>query len=1223
MQLTAYFRNVEGIVPTTGHHPEQTENHLTLHSGRAKQKMREILSPIFLCMKLTACILLIVCLQARAVGIAQSITISVKDAKLQTIFKEITKQTGYQFLYNDQVLERTKNVSIQLTNASLTQTLDECFKEQPLSYTIENKTVIIKRKIKGLNNIEAMDIFDPQVSVALIDIEGKVLNNKGEPVEGATVAVKGTNKATSTNNKGEFILKGVDGNATLMISGVNIETYELKVNGQVNLVVRVAVRVLEGKEVIISTGYQKISKERFVGSYAQLDSVAFHRRVGMGIIERLDGTVPGVLFHKKSSFSPIQIRGISTLGIQNTSTEPLVVIDDFPMGEGFNINGINPNDVESLTVLKDAASASIWGSRAGNGVIVVTTKKGRFNQRFRLSVSSNVTVEEKPDLFYYPRVTPSDFIDIEQFLFSKNFYNGNINNTFTYPVISPVVEILARQRAGLITSTDATNQINALRNYDVRDDLNRYVYREAVRQQHYLGFTGGTNILAYQFSAGYNRSLNNIRGSKGDNQYTINTNTIFRPIKNLEIQAGINYSLSDNKSYNFPVPNPLSPYARLADDNGNPLSIPYQYREGYIDTAGAGKLLDWHYRPLDEIRFANINSTQKFVRLNIGIAYQFTNWLKANVSYQYQNNNTNIRNYKGLQTWETRNQINRFTNPNQTNPNLRYPIPVGGILDLTNAQAKNYNIRGVLNFNKNIGSQHQLTALVGGEISDSKGGDASNQRVYGYDDQTGSYRGSIDYFNFYPRIYAAFPGNVDYIPNSNSYGESGINRFVSMMANAAYTYKSRYNLYVSARKDGANIYGVNTNNKWKPLWSAGAGWDISKESFYSVNWMPYLRLRGSYGYTGNSNNTISGKFIINYSTTSDQITHLPYSRPGKAPNPDLKWEEVRIVNLGMDFKLLQDRIFGSFEVFHKKSQDVIADAPLPTSSGVALFTLNFASMKTSGYELQLNSKNTKGVVEWTTNLGWSNAKTTITKINTVLGYKATDFVGFSLNPIPGRIVYGLASYRWAGLDPATGDPQGYYNGQVSKDYNAIFNDSIQNQVFHGSSLPLSSGYITNSVSWKGITLSLNITGRFNYYFREPALMLSYTSIMASNSYGIDYYKRWQKPGDEAITNVPSMPYPVPGNVSQRDQFYQFAEIHVKRADNIRLQDVRLSYQWNNKNNSKIPIQSIQFFFYPNNLNLILWRADESRYDPDFSGGSSDIIAGPVPKTWTGGFAVNF
>lgn len=1178
-------------------------------------------------MQFTAILLLAACLQVYAKGVAQ-VTLSEKKAPLEKVLLSIKKQSGYGLVYDEQMLQRkARPVDINVRDVSVEQALQLVFQNQPLTYEIAgNRLIFIKEK-----EIPQKKISESAPLLSATDVHGRVVNEKGDPVEGVNVLVKGTKMRTQTNVNGEFSLPGVASNATLLFTHVSMESFEYKVqDGSTNdilIKLKAKITALGEIAVTVNTGYQKVSQERFVGSFSQLDSNAFHRRAGMGIIERLDGTVPGVLFNKKgtTSFSPIQIRGISTLGIQQTSTDPLVVVDNFPMGTGFDMNNINPNDVESVTVLKDAAAASIWGSRAGNGVIVVTTKKGKYNQRFRLSVSSNVTIQNKPNLFYYPRVSSSDFINIEQFLFSQGFYDDDINNTYTYPVISPVVEILARQRAGLFSSDIAAKQIDSLRKYDIRNDLNKYVYRQAFQQQHYFAFSGGSNTLAYQFSAGYNHSLNSTQNSKGDNQYTINTNTSFRPINDLEIQAGIGFTLGENRSYNFPDLSYYYPYLRLTDDGGNLLPVPKNYRQGYIDTAGAGVLLNWSYRPLDEIRLADIHTTAKYVSLNFGISYKFTDWLTAALHYQYQNSSANTRNYQNQQTWLSRNLINQFTNPFQTNPDLRYPVPVGGILDVSSGQFKNYNLRGTLNLNKRLGREHLLTVLAGAEISDSKGGYGSNQRLYGYNDQTGSYKTNIDYLNPYPNIYGTYPGTVGYIPSNNGYAESAINRFVSIMANASYTYKSRYNFYASARKDGSNVYGVNTNNKWKPLWSTGASWDISKEDFFKVKWVPFLRLRASHGYTGNANNTISGKFIISYAASPDPNTGFPFARAGRAPNPDLKWEEVKIDNIGLDFQLLKNRISGSLEVFQKRSKDVIADKRTPPTSGVFVFTLNYASMKTNGFELSLNSKNTQGPVVWTTNFALSHAKTIVTNVNTSIGSKARDFVDYNINAVPGRIVYGISSYRWAGLDPATGDPQGYYKGQVSKNYQSIFTDSVQNQVFHGSALPLYSAFIRNNISWKGFTLSVNITGRFDYYFRQPALTLDYSPTMASTSYSADYYNRWQKPGDEAFTNVPSMPYPVPSAVSQRNTFYRFAEIHVKRADNIRLQDISLSYQWNNEKNKRIPFQSIRFFFYPNNLNLILWRASGSRYDPDFSGGSGDgdAVTAPVPKTWTTGMTINF
>lgn len=1186
-----------------------------------------------LVMKLTFLLVTVAFLNVSATALSQSISFSGKNVSLRKAFAEIERQTDYFVTYTPDILANAKPITINVQNIPLNEFLDRILSGQNIKYTIEGRSIFLSPKPATAGSPDQQSFstnrrFDDLLDTARnpVDVKGRVVNEKGEPLEGVTVTVRGTNTVTNTDANGEFVLNSIDNDAVLVFTHVSMNDLQLKISGRKEIMVTLKPKINElGKVEIVSTGYQDLLRERATGSFVKLDSTDFHRRVGMGIVERLDGTVSGVLFNKKggSADFPIQIRGITTLGINNTPRTPLIVIDNFPMGDNFDINNINPNDVESVTVLKDAAAASIWGARAGNGVIVITTKKGKFNQKFQMAASSNFTIEEKPDLFYFPKISTSDFIDVETFLFERGFYDGNINDAFTYPVISPVVEILAKKRSGIISDQEAQAQIDALRGLDVRNDLNRYIYREALRQQHYLAFNGGTDILSYQFSAGYSRNLNNVQNTKADDQFTLNSNSTFKPVRNLQLSAGVNYSSSVKRSVDFDAPNPLSPYSRLADENGNPLAIPYQYRQGYTDTAGGGQLLNWDYSPLDEIKFANENSTTKFIRLNFGINYRIVEWLNLDFRYMYQNSFSDSRSFKSIETWEARNLINRFTNPHQTNPNLRYPVPVGGILDQSSSRSKAYNIRGSLNFNKNWSGVHDISGLIGAEISDSKGGFSNAQRIYGYDNEIGSYRENIDYFNPFPIFFAASPNSSAFIPAGNSYAEGAVNRFVSFMANVSYSFKNRYNLYGSARKDGANVFGVNTNNKWKPLWSVGAGWEISKENFYHSTWLPYLKLRTSYGYSGNVNNTLSGKFIINYNPSPDPYTNLQLSSIGRAPNPDLRWEEVKIVNVGLDFQLLKSRISGSLEVFYKRSKDVISLVPMPSSSGVSLFVLNSASLKSNGFDFNVNSRNLLGKVEWTTNLGLSYVKTIVTDFfRTNGGYRAQDFVQYGLNATEGQMVYALSSYRWGGLDPSTGDPQGLLKGEISKDYNGIFQDSIQNQIFHGSSNPLYYGFLRNNLSWKGFTLSVNITGRFAYYFREPALPLNYTYTYAGTSYSADYYRRWQKPGDEAFTNVPSMIYPVPVQVSQRGSFYQFSEIHVKRADNIRIQDVRLSWEWNNRSGKAIPFRSMQLYCYPNNLNIILWRAADSRFDPDFAGGSGDGAAAPAPRTWTMGVTIN-
>ncbi len=1174
-------------------------------------------------------------LLAQAAQPAKTITLNQRNVRIAEIFDALRKQAGLVPMYDNLVLDAEQRMDAAFTDATVAQVMDAVLKGRNLEWTIKGKNILIKKKVPDGGSGFGSGL------VSQSSIAGRITDTAGRSLQGATVRLGGTEDApgiaTLTDRDGRFILYNVAPGTKVTVSYMGFITQEVPAAVNMAVILQPSTSELQEVPVNINTGYQQISKERFVGSYQQLDSAAFHSRPGMGILDRLDGRVNSIFFDKKfpgggsGRFPSVMIRGLSTLGPTGaserpTSFAPLIVVDNFPMPENFRIENINQNDVESVTMLTDAVAASIWGARSGNGVIVITTKQGKYGQRFQIDFSSNVTIQERPNLYFYDQITPSEFIDIEQYSFYKGAYDGILGNTFSMPAVSPAIEILDRQRSGLLTESQAKSQIDVLRNHDIRQQLNQYLYRNSAQQQHYLSVRGGTHNLAYQLSGGYNRSMNNIQESKPTEQYTLNTNTSFKPYKNLEIVSGINLAFGKDQSTNQP-PLPTYPYARLADEQGNPLAVPNAIRQGYLDTVGGGNLLDWHYRPLDEVRFAEREAISRFIRLNAGINYQFQPWLKAGVQYLFQNTFAHTRTFYSSETYYTRNLINQFTDFNQSssNLNLRYPVPLGGILDVGDNLVKDYNLRATLAVNKDFSDDHQLNGLVAWEISDSKGGYASSVRTYGYDPVIGTSRGNIDYLNTYTNYYAPSPGLQSFIENGSGSLDGDINRFVSLLANAAYSFRNRYSVYASARRDGANLFGVATNSRWKPLWSAGASWEVSQEKFFNFSALPYLKLRGSYGYTGNSNNSLSGVLTFRNNPFPDAITGLPFSFPNYAANSGLKWEEVGITNLAMDFGLLkQHRISGSFELYRKKAKDLIAQAPNPISTGVASFVRNYASLKTDGYEIKIHSKNFTRSFDWNTEFGWSYAKTIVDQLFTENGHRVSDYLQYDLNAFPGQIIFGLTSYRWAGLDPLSGDPLGYYQGQVSKNYNGIANDSIQNQVFHGSSLPLSTAFLRNTFSWKGLSVAFNLTGRFQYYFREPSIDISSTlELLRLGGISTQYYDRWQKPGDEAITNIPSIYYPTPGAVSARNSFYQLAEIQVKRGDNIRLQDINVSYQWRNIGNTRLPFQTINLFAYLNHINWIIWRASDSDWDPDFTGGALGVRSAAPSRTWTVGATLNF
>ncbi len=1165
-------------------------------------------SKILLMMKLTTVMLFLAIMQVSATSLAQKITLSEKNTPIDVVFEKIHTQTGFDFSLPSDVLKVANRVTINVKNVELQNVLALIFKDQQLEYQVVDKSILVRLKKAPPASRQLSDTSKN------IKISGKVVDSTGKPLYGASVLDLNLKTGVVTGIDGGYGLSAREGDM-ISISFVGYKPVIFKASGNL-LFQSVALYAVSSKleEVVVSNGYQTVKAERFVGSVSQLDSASYARRAGMDIIDRLDGTVPGVVFDHKNTAQtyPIQIRGVSTLGIVgiSPSTAPLIILDNFPYSG--DLSSINPNDVENITVLKDAAATSIWGVQSGNGVIVITTKKGKYNQPFRISLNSNVTVQEKPNVFYYPQMSTSDFVDVQEFLFNKGYYDTNLSDNTNYPQIPQVVAILAQERSGAISATDANSQINTLKGVDFRDQLNKYIYKDAVSQQQYVDFSGGNSAYNYQFSAGYNNSLNDIQGGKGINQYTITSNQSFRPIKNLEITAGVNYSQSVDRRYNLNLP-VTYPYTQLADANGNHLAVSNGIRQSFADSAVNNGYLDWDYRPLDEIKLADNSTTTRFIRLNFGVSYKITNWMSAEIKYQYANQTTNSRDYYSPQTYFVRSLINDYTNLSQSgNPTLEYPIPDGGILDLEGQQSNSHDIRGQLNFNKSWYNKNVFTALIAGEISESQSSITTNERLYGYDDITGSYQQAVDYVNPFPIIIGGGMANV---PVGDGYSDGFYNRIVSLLANASYTYNDRYTIYASARRDGSNIFGVNTNNKWKPLWSTGVSWDISKEDFYSNKWLPYLRIRASYGYSGNINNQLSGLPTINYAPGTISPTNLPYAQVGNAPNPDLRWEQVGTTNIGIDFSTPKNRISGSLDVFHKKSTDLISNVPFDPTSGVTTYAVNSASMAGNGFDFLLNSKNLTGDIKWNTSFALSYSKMIVTKLFND-GYAADYFIEYGLNPAVGKMAYGISSYRWAGLDPTNGDPIGYLNGQVSKDYVGIANSQIQDQVFNGSAIPLYSGYIGNSVSWKQFTLSANITYRLDYYFRKPTI--NYSALFGGKVQSSDFDLRWQRPGDEKITTVPSMIYP---DNPARDEFYEYSQVNVLRADNIRLQDIRLQYDFHGTILKSLGIPGLQVYLYANNLNMILWRANKSHLDPDYTGGTDSGLL-PTPKTLTAGININ-
>lgn len=1140
-------------------------------------------------MKLTAFLICACALTVSAKSFSQTVTAHYENAPLTKVLRSIQEKSGYSIIFSpDNVRDFKTTFSVK--DASIQATLDACLNGLPFTYNIDENKIITIRPAAAPQQA-------PQPADTASLIRGKIVDEKGEPVAGVSVFVKNSTLGTITDDKGQFSLT-TSSNAVLVLTHVGFERmeYHVKNKSTFSITINHFVTALSEVAISYSNGYQDIPKERATGSFDLIDNKLINREVSTDIISRIDGLANSLYFDKRQggttpNLAQMTIRGYSSI---NSNSQPLVVIDNFVFNG--DIQTINPNDVQSITVLKDAAATSIWGARAGNGVIVITTKKGAYNQHIKVSVNANTTVSGAPDLDYSPNwIKSTDFINVEQQLFQQGFYGAQLT-ALGHPPVSPVVALLAEAQQGTISAASASASIDSLRNYDERSDLKKYFYRSQINQQYSVNISGGNSNSAYFLSGGYDKNRNNQVGSDFD-RFTMTSGYQFTPFKGFELTSSLSYV--ENTSYSDLTINEITtggnygiyPYAQLADSKGNPLPIVHDYSTAYVNQADQEGFLNWQFFPLQELRNGYNRSTnhEYDTRINLGVKYSPFDGLSAEVRYQYERQVGDFSYLEDQRGFTARNLINEYANLSGTTVS-GFNVPVGDILNSSSSVLGVQNARAQLDYSKSW-RRNELTFLGGGEINDAQANSNSNT-LYGYNAEFGTYK-PVDYttgFRLNPTGYHST------IPFRAS--ESGTtNRFVSLYANAAYTYNKLYTLSLSGRRDASNVFGISTNNAWKPLWSAGLKWDMSGEKFYHFDAMPKLALRTTYGYSGNVNNNIPALATLYYTNNFAFYTNATQAIINNPPNNDLKWENVGMLNVAADIGLKNGILSGSVEYFHKNMTDLLAPIPLdPTAGfGTSLYA-NSANIKGNGVDVQLLAKEINHRdFRWETSLILSYYRDKVKKyLGTSGPAVASSYVGVPLYPSPvvGRLLEPVYAYRWGGLDSA-GNPQGYSNGKLSENYQGIVNDSVYTLKYKGSALPLYFGAMRNNFTWKNWTVSVNIVYKFGFYFHKPTI--SYSNFFNSWSMNSDYYKRWQKPGDEKITTVPSMDYPAN---SYRDQFYANAEPNFLRGDNIRLQDINLSYDIRDKL-KRIGFSSFQVYLYANNLGLI-WRMDKStKLDPDY------------------------
>lgn len=1045
-------------------------------------------------------------------------------------------------------------------------------------------------------------------------IKGKVIDaSTGLGIADATVRLIKEHVTNKTSKDGVFNMLLNQDNDTLEVVALGYERIKIAVNRRTEFLnIPLAIQSMVLQEVLVNTGYQELKSNELTGAIVKIDERTLQQQTSTNILDRLDGVVSGLTFSKgKSNKNPqnstnIVIRGLSTI---NGPLDPLIVLDGF-IYEG-DIQNINPDDVQSINVLKDAAAASIWGARAGNGVIVITTKQGRLNQNLSISMLSSVAMSPKANLMALPQMSATDYIAVEQELFNKGYFNRQIRST-PYQALTPAIDIFQQRKLGLISTADSTAMIGRLKGIDSRKQYLDNFYTTPTIQQYQFSIRGGAVKNSYQLSVSENHSI-------GDNYESFDKQNIHagqqfllgsRLKFNWRIQYTKSKSHSGRPAYNSLQINGRKPsYLSFRDENGNELPLAFQYAPGYTDTTGTGHLLDWNYYPLQEFQHHSYQTSLQEIYATTAIHYQIFPFLNAELDYQQQHQSMDARNLADAQSYQARDLVNTYSQLNRTTGVVSYAIPVGGVLSTGNNQTYSYTGRFQLNLDHSW-KKNRILALGGAEIREVSQNGQGNY-YYGYQSDPLNYT-QIDNVNRYRNWVTKRTSTIGSTPKLTQL----TNRFVSYYANASYHYQQKYILYGSIRRDGSNIFGANTNDRWKPLWSVGAVWDLSKENFYHFSSLPELRISGTWGYSGNVDLSRSALPVASYA--SNRYNQLPFIRVININNPGLKWEQTRQLNLKLDFSTKGGEFSGSISYYRKKGTDLYGESPFDYTAWGRNNEIvkNVADLKGQGIDLTLNAAIITRQFKWNTNFLFSYNRNKVAAYysQNALQYAALLGEGNRITPVVGYPLYAIAAYKWAGLDNQ-GNPQGYLNGALSTDYNAmrlaIYKNGFDSgtMIYYGSAEPLYFGNLINNFSWKKWSMNINVGYKFDYYLFKPSI--SYNSLVNNGSVQPEFAQRWQHKGDENQTSVPSFTLPVNDN---RDAFYQESQVNVLKGDHLRVNYINLSRELN------LTTGRWQFNgqVYLNISNPgILWRANHAGVDPDYVGSMSP------QQVYTLGFRTQF
>jgi TonB-linked SusC/RagA family outer membrane protein len=850
-----------------------------------------------LLMKMTMILLLAFCLNVSAKGFSQNVTLVERDASLEKVFKEIKTQTGKSFVFTGKQLKMAGKISITVYNEPLETVLPKILRGKPLTFSFQDDVITIK---------EVEDVSITQTSEAAAPpITGKVFDENGKPLAGASVKLKGTDMGTTTDDRGRFLLQNPKEGDRLIISYVGYESAEILVSKSTDL--KIVLKPLETKasEVVV-VGYGTQKKVNLTGAIATATGTELNKRVVTNPASLLQGKLPGLQVVQNSGEPgnegiSLLVRGQGTFS--GAGNSPLVIINGLPG----DITSLDPNNIESATVLKDAASAAIYGSRAANGVILVTTKNGQ-SGRMSLEYGYNLGITT-------PTALPKLITNSVEFmqLYNEARKNSGLNELYSQDIIDQYKN-----------ATDKTLFPNT--------DWQSIMFSKAYVQNHYLNLSGGNNGTNYNVALGIVDQPGTMRGIA---------------YKKYNLQFDLTSAINKNVKFGTSIT------MNYGDRTGAQISTEDQYLSTLAQAPTYGPMLPDGSGRYTYKAYAFENNNKNPVQM----ADQAP--LKQKSYYLLSNLFLNIKLLDGLQ-WETRGGVNFSLNNNKVfTPTMPryfwgtgelYPASVtGNSLNVTDNQSVYPMIYSQLTYNKTLGN-HNFTVLGGAQEEYFKNTTLSAGRLnFPSNDvkeiNAGSTNGQSTAGTTYEWSIRSYYGRLNY------------------------DFKGKYLLEANARYDGSSRFAP--ENRWGLFPSVSAGWRFTKEEFLNnkISWLNDGKLRASWGRLGNQN--IGGAYPYPYQNILspsgypfDGNTVSPGIQQTRLVDKDITWETTEIANLGIDLSFFKRRLNISADWFEKNTFNILRSAQIPTYIGLSAPTVNDGKMRNTGFEVQAQFSDHIGKVSY-------------------------------------------------------------------------------------------------------------------------------------------------------------------------------------------------------------------------------------------------------------------